>query len=74
MEISKKLEIIGSVTGVLGALLLALNIAESGFGFYLFLVSTISLAVFAYKEQLSYLMTMQIVFTAINLLGVIRWS
>ena len=74
MEISKKLEIIGSVTGVLGAFLLALNVTASGYGFYLFLVSSISLAVFAYKEKLNFLLAMEIVFTAVNLLGVIRWS
>lgn len=70
---SKLLEFIGALTGVAGAILLALNIPESGYGFLFFLVSSTALSIFAVQEKLRYLLMMQVVFTVINAVGVYRW-
>lgn len=69
----KTLELIGAVSGVLGAILLAINIPASGYGFALFLISSISLSLFALDQKLRYLLVMQVVFTVINMVGVYRW-
>ncbi|MBF0097138.1 MAG: hypothetical protein HQM04_10800 [Magnetococcales bacterium] len=64
---------IGTATGVLGALLVALHIPQSGYGFLLFLVSSTSWFVAAYRMREFSLMFLQGVFTVINLIGVWRW-
>lgn len=72
-KFNKALEYIGATAGVVGALLISLNIPESKYGFLIFLISSLSLTVFSYREKLKALMTMQVVFIAINSFGVYRW-
>jgi nicotinamide riboside transporter PnuC len=67
------LEWSGSILGVLGALLLALNIPRSGWGFALFLASNVCWIAFAVERGLSGLLFMQMVFTGTSLVGCWKW-
>ena len=71
--ITKFLEWAGCGFGLLGALLLALNNAYSGFGFVAFLVSNIFWILFAKRIKASGLLVMQFGFTATSILGIARW-
>ncbi|MBF0186280.1 MAG: nicotinamide mononucleotide transporter [Magnetococcales bacterium] len=73
MDASSLLKWLGTTTGVAGALLVAMNIPQSGYGFLLFLVSSISWFIAAYRMREISLMILQAVFTVINLVGVWRW-
>ena len=64
---------IGTIFGVVGAALIALNIAVSGWGFVLFLVSSVSWTVAGVMMRENSLILLNVVFTAINLLGIYRW-
>jgi nicotinamide riboside transporter PnuC len=69
----KILEMIGAVCGIAGAVLVSLNIPQSKYGFVLFLISSILLGVVSWQRKMQYLLTMQIVFLGINMVGVARW-
>jgi len=69
----KIIEMIGAVCGVGGAVLVSLNIPQSKYGFVLFLVSSILLGIVSWQRKMQYLLTMQVVFLGINVVGVIRW-
>ena len=70
---NKLFEMIGAVCGVAGAVLVSLNIPQSKYGFVLFLVSSILLGVVSWQRKMRYLLTMQIVFLGINVIGIVRW-
>ena len=63
----------GSVSGIAGALLLALRLPISGWGYVLFLISSLTLGIWACWFGASELLTQQLVFTVINLIGVWCW-
>lgn len=63
----------GTATGISGALLIAMNIPQSGYGFLLFLVSSLCWFTAAWRMGETSLATLQFVFIAINLLGIWRW-
>ena len=67
------IEWLASISGILGALLLAANIRGSGYGFLLFLISSLSWTYVAYETSQLALLTNQAVFVSINILGVQRW-
>ena len=69
----KILEMIGAVCGVAGAVLVSLNIPQSKYGFVLFLISSILLGVVSWQRKMQYLLTMQMVFLGINVVGVFSW-
>ena len=69
----KIFEMIGAVCGVAGAVLVSLNIQQSKYGFVLFLISSILLGVVSWQRKMQYLLTMQMVFLGINVIGVFRW-
>lgn len=64
---------IGTGTGILGALLVALNIPQSGHGFVLFLISSLAWLTAGWRMKEPSLMVLQAVFTVVNLLGIWRW-
>ena len=64
---------VGCIFGSVGALLLAINISISGWGFILFLVSSIAWLLVGVREHEKSLIIMNIVFTVINIIGVARW-
>ncbi len=64
------LELIGSATGILGALIMATKSqTHSHWAWSLWLVSSISLTIMALNKEMVPLATMQTVFTGINILG-----
>ncbi len=70
---NKLFEMIGAICGVAGAVLVSLNIPQSKYGFVLFLISSILLGIVSWQRKMQYLLTMQIVFLGINVVGVFRW-
>jgi len=70
---NKLFEMIGAICGVAGAVLVSLNIPESKYGFVLFLISSILLGIVSWQRKMQYLLSMQIVFLGINVIGVFRW-
>lgn len=67
------LEWIAAITGVVGAILLALNCRFSAYGFIFFLASSVSWSISAYVSDQVPLLMNQLGFVAINLLGIRRW-
>lgn len=67
------LEWSGSILGIAGALLLALNLRISGWGWVLFLASNICWITFAMDRGLHGLLTMQAFFTCTSLIGCWKW-
>jgi len=67
------LEWAGSLLGISGALLLALNLRISGWGWALFLVSNFCWIAFALERELMGLLSMQLVFMATSLIGCWKW-
>lgn len=63
-----------TVTGVAGALLMALNLNVFILAYSLFITSSILWALFAYKNKNNQLLIMNIIFTVINLIGLIRFN
>jgi len=70
---NKLFEMIGAICGVAGAVLVSLNIPQSKYGFVLFLISSILLGIVSWQRKMQYLLSMQIVFLGINVIGVFRW-
>lgn len=67
------IEWIAAITGIAGAILLAANVSWSRYGFVLFLCSSITWSWVAYTTVQPALLANQVVFMAINLLGIWRW-
>lgn len=67
------LEILGSVLGCIGALLLATNSRWSGWGFVAFLASNVAWILFSEQAGHHWFLVQQAVFTFTSLLGVWRW-
>ena len=64
---------LGAAAGIAGATIIALNLPISGWGFVLFLVSSISWTVAGLRMREHSLALLHAAFTAINLLGIYRW-
>ncbi len=67
------LEWLGCMTGLLGAMLLALNNRYSGYGFVAFLASNVCWVMYGMLGGAWGLVVMQLGFTATSLLGLYRW-
>ncbi len=70
---TKRLEWLGSLSAIVGAVLLARNDQYSAFGYLFFLVSSFFLVVYCVKVKATGLFWMQMVFVAVNAFGVYRW-
>ena len=64
---------IGTVTGVAGAMVIALNFGFVIYGFYLYLISSTLWSVVGWMQREPSLFVLQRAFTAINILGIYRW-
>ena len=62
----------GTVAGVAGAALIALNLGVVGYGFMLFLVSSLLWCAVAWVQREASLLVLQIAFTTINVAGIWR--
>lgn len=65
---------IGTAAGISGATLIALNLGAVGYGFALFLISSLIWSTVGWVQRELSLLVLQITFTAINLVGLWRWS
>lgn len=63
----------GAITGIIGAILLSLNVTISGYGYLFFIVSSICLMLWAFLDKQDHQLTMQTVFTLINFNGCVQW-
>ena len=70
---NKIFEMIGAICGVAGAVLVSLNIPQSKYGFVLFIISSILLGIVSWQRKMQYLLTMQMVFLGINIIGIVQW-
>jgi nicotinamide riboside transporter PnuC len=64
---------LGSVAGLIGAAMLCLKLEYSGFGYLFFLASSICWLVVSYQARNWSLITLQLGFTATNVIGIARW-
>lgn len=64
---------VGSFLGSAGALLVALNVAVSGYGYLLFTSSSILMCLYALYGKDKPVLFQNLVFTIINSIGVYRW-
>ena len=64
---------IGTITGVFGAFVLALNIPVSGWGWVLFTISSMSWTVAGLVLKDMSLVVLQAAFVVVDMLGVWRW-
>ncbi len=67
------LEWFGAISGIIGALLLSLNIKISPWAYILFLVSNLSLGVWAWQSNAMAILVMQAVLAVISAIGIYRW-
>ncbi len=63
----------GTATGIAGALMVALHIPLSGLGFILLWMSSMSWTVAGRVLREPSIVTLNVVFTAINVIGMYRW-
>lgn len=64
---------VGTIAGICGGVLIALNIAISKYAFLIFLVSSVSWLIQGYKNKDNALVLLNIVFIIIDLIGIYRW-
>jgi len=67
------LEWFGSITAIIGAVLLAINIKSSPWAYIFFLLSNISLASWAFLSSYNGVFVMQSVLGVISITGIYRW-
>lgn len=66
-------EVIGMSTGILGSLLIALNINMEIAGFILYLISDSAWIYVGAKKNMTELLIMSVVFGIIGIVGIINW-
>ncbi len=64
---------LGTITGIIGGLLVALNFELSKFGYVFFMVSAISWIIQGSKNNDNSLVLLNAVFVCVNTLGLYRW-
>jgi hypothetical protein len=67
------LDKLGSFFGIVGAILISINIPESKYGFVILLFSAIFWIIESIKEKLTPLLWMNIVFFMTDMIGIYRW-
>lgn len=73
MALGDLLQYLGSATGIIGALLLALNIESSRFGYVAYLVSNVAWLAFGWLFSVQGLVIMQSVFLVTTIIGLRNW-
>lgn len=64
---------VGSLSGPMGAVLLAANIQASKYGYILFTLSSVLMCVAAYSKGDNPVLVQNVLFTLINGFGLYRW-
>ncbi len=70
---TEALKTIGVACGIAGALIVALNLSWSGWGFVVFLVSSLSLLWAAARMREWKLELLFVAYTIVNVIGIWRW-
>jgi hypothetical protein len=68
-----KFDFLGTITGILGAIIVASNINLNFYGFFLFLLSSIFYIIYSIETNQKNLLVLNIVFTIIDIIGMIRY-
>jgi drug/metabolite transporter (DMT)-like permease len=63
----------GTLAGIAGAILVALNLEVSGYGFLLFLASSLLWCAAGIAQRDDSLILLQATFVVINIIGIYRW-
>lgn len=63
----------GTAAGILGAILVALHIDVSGYGYLLFLLGSVAWTAAGLRMREPSIWSLNAAFSAINLLGIWRW-
>jgi len=63
-----------TTTGVVGAVLMALNMNLFILAYLLFTISTVLWSIYAYRNSNKQLLVMNIIFSLINIVGLVRFS
>lgn len=63
----------GTACGLAGAALIAANVSVSGWGFVIFLGNSVPWAIVGLRRRDHALALLNAGFTAVNILGVVRW-
>ncbi len=63
----------GAAFGIIGAVMIALNVSCSRWGFVLFLISNILIGIYAVNAGADGVLAMQVVYGVINVVGLYRW-
>ena len=71
--VSDRLGWIGSLLGLFGAALLALNVQISGYGWVAFLASNMAWITYGIRTKTNSLLVMQLGFTFTSFVGLYRW-
>lgn len=71
-QINIALEFLGAVTGIIGALLNALDASNRPFAFALWVISSVAFTVYGYRTKAPALAAMSVTYTAINIMGLLR--
>lgn len=66
-------EWIGTIFGIAGAMLVASNTRHSSWGWWLFLVSSLSLCLYAVMQSAWGLFVLNAFFVTTNITGLVRW-
>ena len=64
---------VGTIAGIAGAVLIALNIGIVGYGFVLFLISSVLWSAVAMVQRDASLFVLQGAFVLVDVIGVARW-
>lgn len=64
---------LGTITGIIGGLLVAFNFGYSKFGYIFFMVSAVSWVIQGAKNNDKTLVLLNVVFVCINALGIYHW-
>lgn len=73
MLLQTVIEWTGTVTGVLGAVVVASNTKYSPLGWISFLICSLSMACYGYMTEAWGLLTLEVCFVLTNLMGLWRW-
>ena len=67
------LEWFGVFTAILYSMLIALNIGAEFLGFFLLLISAMSIAIWAYRNNFRGILLLQLFYGSAGLIGMVRW-
>ena len=73
-SLDKNVSLVGTWTGILGAVLIALNIGIGMIGYIIFVVSSIAWIVYGHRTRQDSLLMLNVTFLVVNLVGVYRFG